>query len=232
MSKTLPDQNTPVRLRASSELNLQNVQARTPGGAPASQPDAAAASLVHSGSEPSMSLVVPAFAATGLALLLGGWMLQRRQRLAPREVQRLDTMQSDERPAAAPRAGPPVDALAEFAAQPAEVAEPAPPTQVVPVPLERRQRYSQWMRVTNQKRLIKGLMWVRTVLGAAAILATIAIVVFWAIELTDMRAGDSGLTKPLLVLALAAWALSWAAGKLANRLHSAFFNRVHPKFDT
>lgn len=203
MRKSLPDQDAPVTLRASSELSLHRVQAQTQalatGGASGSQ-SAPVAALAQAGSDPATSLVVPAFAATGVALLLGGWVLQRRQRLEPRTVKNPETMQSDQQSALAP--------------------------------LQRSHRFSHWMRVTNQKRLIKSLMWVRTVMGATAILAAIAVVVFWAIETTDMRAGDTGLTRPLLVLLLAGWALSWGAGALANLLHRAFFGRVHPKFDT
>ncbi len=86
--------------------------------------------------------------------------------------------------------------------------------------------------VATQKRLIKSLMWVRTVAGGTAILAAIAVVVFWSIETTDRRAGETGLNMPLLLGALAGWALSWGAGQLANMLHRIFFNRMHPKFDT
>lgn len=94
------------------------------------------------------------------------------------------------------------------------------------------QRQPSRMDVATQKRLIKSLMWVRTAAGAAAILAAIAIVVFWSIEMIDRRAGETGLNLPLLLGALGGWALSWGAGRLANLLHRLFFHRVHPKFDT
>ena len=92
-------------------------------------------------------------------------------------------------------------------------------------------RHTFGLAVAGQKRLIMGLMWVRAVTGAAAILAAIAIVVFWLIETSDRRAGDTGLNLPLVLLLLAGWLASRGAGRLANLLHRVFFGRVHPKFD-
>jgi hypothetical protein len=121
--------------------------------------------------------------------------------------------------------------MAQVAAELAEDPVSLQPQQTFPAPLEHGTRHSHRIGVPAQRRLIKTLMWVRTVAGGAAILAAIAIVVFWAIETTDLRAGDTGLTRPLLGLLLAGWAASWGAGQLANLLHRSFFGRVHPKFD-
>lgn len=76
-------------------------------------------------------------------------------------------------------------------------------------------------------RLLLGL---RSFAGAAALLSAIAFVVFWAIEFTDVGAGETGLNLPLLVCVLAGWALYWGAGRLANMLHRSIYNRNHPRF--
>jgi hypothetical protein len=242
LSNSPPDPNAPVTLRASSALSLRRPPAQAPG-------DAAAASVHAAGPETEESRALPALAGGAVAVLLGGaWLLQRRRRLAPQpEVHDEADGASVSPPAAAiPDAvapvampavvaaaavAPPVDDEAVFAAQFQDEPVALQPQQSFPAPLEARHRSNSRLSIPSQKRLIKALMWLRTVAGGTAILAAIAIVVFWAIETTDMRAGDTGLTRPLLVLLLSAWALSWASGHLANALHRAFFGRVHPKFD-
>jgi hypothetical protein len=190
-------------------------------------------------------LPVPAVAATGLALLLaGGWVLQRRQRIARRMEVAADPQPAPQdaaepAPQAEPQqeppqpspAAPPVDMMEQVAAELAGEPESMQPRQTFPAPLEHGARPARLLGVRAQKRLIKWLMWVRTVAGGVAILAAIAIVVFWAIETIDRRSGETGLTRPLLVLLLAGWAASWGSGLLANHLHRVFFGRVHPKFD-
>lgn len=231
MSKPQPEKEAPVTLRASTALSVRREPAPAPGAAPAAP--------AQTGAQEDGWLTAPALtAASGLAVLLGtGWLLQRRQRLGRRAQQLAEPAPAQsvpESPAPPPAdpsaAGQASDGMAEFASQFQDEPVALQPQQSFPAPLEHRHRHSH-LRLSTQKRLIKGLMWVRTVAGGAAILAAIAIVVFWAIETTDMRAGDTGLTRPLLILLLVAWAASWGAGQLANQLHRAFFGRVHPKFD-
>ena len=229
MTTPPPEKEAPVTLRASTVLSMGRDQAQAAGTVPAAPAQAAA--------QEDSWLTMPALTAvSALAALLGtGWLLQRRQRLAQGPQRDAEPAPAQAGapapPAAAPVADrPPLDEMAEFAAQFQDEPGPLQPQQSFPAPLEHRKRASH-LGVPSQKRLIKGLMWVRTVAGGVAILAAIAIVVFWAIETADIGAGDTGLTKPLLVLLLAAWAASWGAGQLANRLHRAFFGRVHPKFD-
>lgn len=219
LSNSTPDQEAPVTLRTSRELGLQAVPAR-PGGSAAPAPPA------QSGGGEGRWPLAPAAAATGLALLLaGGWLLQRRRRLA----------RATPVPAAPAPTGPQplpegpersIDPMAEFAAG---LSAPAglQPSGPVPAAPERSTPNGLRMGVPAQKRVIRGLMWVRTVAAGAAVLAAVAIIVFWSIETTDRRAGDTGLTMPLL----AGWAAWWGAGLLANLLHRAFFGRAHPKFD-
>jgi hypothetical protein len=247
LSNSLPDHQVSVTLRASTQLSARGEQGPATGSG--------ATPPAHVGHDDDDWLTARTLAVGGLAVLLGtGWLLERRQRLVQRTKRFADAVpaeppQQAETPTttvttvpvvvvpaepaqqAEMPAGEPVDAMAQVAAQLQEQPAAIPPQQSFPAPLERTHRGSLLIGVASKKRLIKGLMWVRTVAGAAAILAAIAIVVFWSIETTDMRAGDTGLTAPLLVLLLAGWAASWGAGQLANHLHRAFFGRVHPKFD-
>ena len=233
MSNSTPDPNAPVSLRASTALSMRQPPGQAPG-------DAAAASVHAVGPEPDESRALPALAGGAVAVLLGaGWLLQRRRRLARQpDVHDEADVASVPPPApaipavvAAASVAPPVDDEAVFAAQFQDEPVALQPQQSFPAPLEARHHQASRLSIPGQKRLIKALMWLRTVAGGTAILAAIAIVVFWAIETTDMRAGDTGLTRPLLVLMAAAWFTSWASGHLANALHRAFFGRVHPKFD-
>lgn len=242
MSNTLPEKETPVTLRASTVLSVR----RDPGQASGTVAAAPQTPEANSLAQQDGWLTVPALAACGAAMLLGtGWLLQRRQRLRPRHnadavpvepSMPLDGAVPEQAaqpaPAVEQEAGQAVDAMAQFAAQFQEEAVVLEPQQSFPAPLEHRHRAESRMGVASQRRLIKSLMWVRTAAGGAAILAAIAIVVFWAIEASDMRSGETGLTSPLLLLLLVGWAASWGAGQLANQLHRTFFGRVHPKFDT
>lgn len=242
MSNSLPEKEPPVKLRASTALDVRREQDQAPAAVPAGQlapsPTPGLASPEQSRQGEEGWPTAPVLTASGLAVLLGaGWLLQRRQRLAhraPKVVEAEPVVAAAATPAPDPveqaAAAEPLDAMAAFASQFENEPPALQPQQSFPAPLEHRHHHSR-MAVASQKRLIKGLMWVRTVASGAAILAAIAIVVFWAIETTDMRAGDTGLTKPLLVVLLAAWAASWGAGRLANQLHRVFFGRVHPKFD-
>jgi hypothetical protein len=181
------------------------------------------------------------------ALLLGGagLIVERRRRLARRialaaEAVPASAVVADPVPAETPLAEatpvpaetPPPDAAPVVAVT--QEAADAPTTGAAawePTVETARPHPSRVFGVKAQKRLIACLMWMRTVMGAAALLAAIAIFVFWAIETTDLRAGETGLNLPLVVLMLSGWAASWVAGRLANMLHRFFFGRVHPKFD-
>lgn len=210
MSNSLPEQEEPVSLRSTRELGARPQE---PAAPPATAPS-------MSGSPPSdpqaQWLTPTTLAGAGVAVLAAGWVMQRRHHLAqqvpPDGVQ--TEPESERGPLAAlpPPANEPLMELPEAAQQ-------------------THHRPTAGLGVPAQKRLIRFLMWLRTVTGAAAILAAIAIVVFWLIEAMDHRAGETGLNMPLVVLVLAGWAASWGAGQLANMLHRMFFGRVHPKFD-
>ncbi|MDB5943852.1 MAG: hypothetical protein JWQ13_3418 [Ramlibacter sp.] len=165
------------------------------------------------------------------ALLVGGagLIVERRRRLARRVAPAADVVPASAlTPDPVPVETPPADAALTEEAAHATATEAAawePTVETAPP------HPSSVFGVRAQKRLIACLMWVRTVMGAAALLAAIAIFVFWAIETTDLRAGETGLNLPLVVLMLSGWAASWVAGRLANMLHRFFFGRVHPKFD-
>jgi hypothetical protein len=229
-----------MTLRATAELSVRRAQSQVPGTVAAAPvtpaPGSVAASLAQARREDEEWPAAPALAVSALAVLLGaGWLLQRRRRLAQRVERHAEAVTPPtaplvQEPMAQEAAGQPVEATPALVLQ-AQEELAAAPVLSSPAPLERQRRHSHLMGVAAQKRLIKSLMWVRTVAGVAAIVAAIAVVVFWAIETTDLRAGETGLTKPLLVLLLAGWAASWGAGQLANQLHRAFFGRVHPKFD-
>lgn len=228
------ENEAPVRLRASKALSVQREQPQSPG--------AAAAAPQRAGHEEDESISLPALGASGLAVLLGaGWLLQRRQRLAHRKDRHsapasVSAFEFEEGGSAAKPLPPlepaaPLDAVAQFRSQFEDQPQALQPQQSFPAPLEHRPKAPSVIGVASQKRLIKWLMWMRTIAGGVAVLAAIAIVVFWSIELIDRRAGETGLTRPLLVVLLSGWVAWWGAGQLANQLHRAFFGRVHPKFD-
>ena len=242
MSNPLPENEGPVNLRVSKALSVRREQTRAPGTVAAGQlgPEAASEAQVESGAEAEL-LTMPALAAAGAAtVVLGtGWLLRRRLRLARRPRHPAEAVPSQPLAPLAPVPAPSDEAtaareaevIADLASQFEDEPESLQPQQTFPAQLEHQYRPPSRIGIASQKRLIKTLMWLRTAAGAAALLAAIAIVVFWAIELIDRRSGDTGLTRPLLVVLAVAWAGSWGAGWLANQLHRAFFGRVHPKFD-
>lgn len=206
MSQSRPETDDPVSLRPARELRGQPQEPAPP--APAAVP-------AGPQSDPDAQWLTPAtLAGAGVAVLAAGWVVQRRlaQEVPPDGIQA--EPESEDGP---------------LAALPPPANEP-----LMELPEAREHIYYRptgGLSVTGQKRLIGFLMWLRTVTGAAAILATISIVVFWMIELVDRRAGETGLNLPLVALVLAGWAASWGAGRLANLLHRTFFGRAHPKFD-
>ena len=251
MSKSPPESQAPLTLRASKTLSMGRnregqapeavaVAPLLPGAAALDQAPAAA------GAAGDEWHTVPALAACGMALLFGaGWLLERRRRLVERTQSQVDTSANANAsanahhigPAMQPEqrheqpVGPPVDAMVALAAQLAEP-DALQPQQSFPAQREHRPRHRHVLDVASQKRLIKALMWLRVAAGATAILAAIAIGVFWAIEATtNLAAGETGLTSSLLIVLLVGWAMSWSAGQVANQLHRLYFNRVHPKFD-
>ena len=251
MTNSLPENEAPVTLRASKALSLPREQTQVVGSVAAGQrtpPPSLSASSSENGPVEGL-LVTPAFGAGAVAVLLGaGWLLLRRQRLA-HHAHRADQIAAPSPPPAAATVIPPealeplaapersdapptADVVANLATQSDEKPGLLQPRQTFPAPLEQHHRLNSRIGIASQKRLIKSLMWVRTLAGGAALVAAIAIVVFWSIETIDQRSGDTGLTRPLVLLVLIAWAASWGAGQLANQLHRMFFNRVHPKFDT
>lgn len=143
---------------------------------------------------------------TGVALVTGfGWLLERRRRI--------ESCTANQAPATA-------------VSNDSEASE----SKSVAGPKERKS--TVLLSVSGKARLIALLMWMRLVAGGIAILAAIAVVVFWSIESTERGARDLDLTWNLLAALGAGWAGFWGFGWLANRLHRATFNRVHPKFDT
>ncbi len=143
---------------------------------------------------------------TGVALVTGvGWLLERRRRIESRTaIQAATTAVTND-------------------ARPSEFKSVSGPS---------GRNSTGLLSVSGKARLIALLMWMRLVAGGIAILAAIAVVVFWSIESTEPGARDMGLTWNLLAALGAGWAGFWGFGWLANRLHRATFNRVHPKFDT
>jgi hypothetical protein len=263
LTNSPPENDSPVALRAATQLSAPSMQQA------ASAPASAAAAAVRT--EPAVAgsldrglgredVTVATLAMSGMVVLAGGWLFRRRRRLAQEPADEAALPQAPAEPAADPESALPREQI-EVAQMPEPLAQADGAPEPGPVVREEAQLEpdaslswapdpdiavnSSWatatapmprrpsrLGVATQKRLIKSLMWLRTVAGGAAILAAIAVVVFWSIETTDRRAGETGLNMPLLLGALAGWALSWAAGQLANMLHRLFFNRVHPKFDT
>jgi hypothetical protein len=152
---------------------------------------------------------------TAFAVIAGlGWAVERRRRLASRVAMQ---------PAAPVEFEPanlPVSQLQDFAL----------PGSAVATPVHQREGARTRGGRRARKKLMRVLLWLRSVAGAAAILSAIAIVVFRAIEYTEVGAGDTGLDVPLLSVVVGGWAAFWGCGRLANMLHRALFNRDHPKF--
>jgi len=143
---------------------------------------------------------------TGVALVTGfGWFLERRRRIEWRSANKAPTT------------------AASIDSEPSGFKSVSGPTEWTSTVLLSR---------SGKTRLIALMMGMRLVAGGIAILAAIAVVVFWSIESTERGARDMGLTWNLLAVLVAGWAGFWGFGWLANRLHRATFNRVHPKFDT
>lgn len=84
--------------------------------------------------------------------------------------------------------------------------------------------------VQRKRLLMKFFLALRSIAGAAAILAAIAFVVFAAIEMIDASAREPRLNMALLGLLLAGAVGYWGCGRVANMLHRSVYNRDHPKF--
>lgn len=221
MTQSPPEEERPVTLRSTRELSGQPAETAV-GAIPVTARADTAKQEQHGGDNSHLDSISVALA--GAALLASvGWLFERRRRVARRAGAPTDVVGAGAMPANASSFDPAPDSA---------IPDPwtAQPTQVVV--RTRSQNGPSMLGVSGQKRLIQGLMWLRTLAGAAAILAAIAIVVFWSIETTDSLPGESGLNLPLLVLLLASWTASWGAGQLANVLHRTFFGRAHPNFDT
>lgn len=76
----------------------------------------------------------------------------------------------------------------------------------------------------SRKRLVNILLKVRRGAGLVAILAGIAVLVFWAIEEFDGATKEPGLYLALLGLVLATGIGAWWCGRLADRLHRALYD--------
>lgn len=119
--------------------------------------------------------------------------------------------------------------------QPGGIA-PAPAAEVVDIPVapappqNRPPASSGLVSRGSKKTLIKLFLVLRKMAGAAAVLSAIAIVVFWAIEFTDVGGREPRLNMTLAAALLAGWSGHWLFGRLANMLHRALFNRDHPLF--
>lgn len=231
MTQSPPEEERPVSLRATRELSEHPAQRAADELAPSAGGDTATQDHQLAVADNHRDAI--SIAAAGAVLLASiGWLFERRRRIARRggapvgDVGAVPANASSFDPAPDSALPTPWPEQPELPGDDERGAEMAPA-----LVQTRRQNRPSVLGVTGQKRLVKILMWVRTLAGAAAILAAIAIVVFWLIETTDSRPGETGLNTPLLVVLLAGWAISWAAGRLANLLHRSFFGRVHPKFD-
>lgn len=219
MTKSQPANDAPVALRAATQLSGPPAPraATWETATNATVPTPVREEAVQGFSFGGEDLTVATLAMFGvLGLAGGGWLVRRRRQLAQGPQQQPEAPVPDRGPEPSQLWAP--DSNTAFNSGWATATPP-------------RSRPASRIGVAAQKRLIKWLMWLRTVTGAVAILAAIAIVVFWSIEAID-RAGETGLTIPLLVLLLAGCVTSWGSGQLANALHRSFFGRVHPKFDT
>lgn len=195
MSTLPPEKETPVRLRAATELSARPAERSSPAAAAAAT--AAPAPAEQDG--PLDRLDAGALAMAGVVLIGGvGWMMQRRHRLARR-------------------------------ARPADAGPSQTSGDLVLAP-EPRTRRSAPPGFRGKRMLVKFFMALRSVAGASAILAAIAFVVFWAIELIDASAREPRLNMALLGCLLAGGAGYWCSGRVANMLHRSVYNRDHPKF--
>ena len=159
---------------------------------------------------------------TGIALATGfGWFLERRLRIARGDVTKA--------PVTVTATDVVIDAATDAdAANDADAESSEPQFATVPT----SPSFNWFVSVPRRKQLIAFLMGMRLFAGAMAIFAAVVVIVFWSIESTELGPRDMSLTWNLLVALFAGWVGFWGFGWLANRLHRATFNRVHPKFDT
>ena len=209
MSNTFPEQESPVTLRAARELGARPAQKASATVAEASaQATASFPEATQPSDRPGQAVkdgdgaqATLALTVTAVAAIASvGWILGRRQRTA--------------QPSA-------MGTISRIAEESLEVGAPVAPP---------RLKFAVLLGVPGKKQLIKVLFWGRSIAGASAIVAAIAIVVFWAIEFTDVGAGETGLNVPLLAGVVAGWTAYWGCGRLANMLYRSVFNRNHPKF--
>ena len=208
-----PEKEVPLVLRANRQLSQNPDPAARPGAGAQARPDRppqagdgnSGRAWGFDGSiDPATAI---SLGMTGVALVTGfGWLLERRRRIEWRAAKN------------------------EAAATAASI--DAEPSGFKSVSGTMERNSTVLLSVSGKTRLIALMMGMRLVAGGIAILAAIAVVVYWSIESTEPGARDMGLTWNLLAVLVAGWAGFWGFGWLANRLHRATFNRVHPKFDT
>ena len=233
MSNLPPEKKElPLSLRADRQLSQNPESAARPNAIAQTRPDRSPqAEDATEGRSPGFGGLIDRATAinlgmTGIALATGfGWFLERRRRIASGDATKapVTATATDVVIDAAIDAATAADAANDADAEPSEL-------QFAPVPT--RRSFSWFVSVPRRKRLIAFLMGMRLFAGAMAMFAAVVVIVFWSIESTEPGTRDMSLTWNLLVALFAGWVGFWGFGWLANRLHRATFNRVHPKFDT
>ena len=228
MSNLPPDKELPLTLRADRQLSQNPESAARPSAIAQTRADRSPqAGDATAGRSPGFGGLIDQATAinlgmTGIALVTGfGWVLERRRRIAGGDATKAPVTATDDA----------IDAATDADAATATDAD-AEPSELQFVPVPTRRSFGWFVSVPRRKRLIAFLMGMRLFAGAMAIFAAIAVVVFWSIESTEPGLREMSLTWNLLVVLFAGWVGCWGFGWLANRLHRATFNRVHPKFDT
>ena len=231
MSNLPPEKKElPLSLRADRQLSQNPESAARPNAIAQTRPDRSPQTGdATAGRSPAFGGLIDQATAinlgmTGIALATGfGWYLERRRRIARGDAPKVPVTVMVTATAIEADADAAIDAATAADAEPSKL-------QFAPVPT--RRSFSWFVSVQRRKRLIAFLMGMRLFAGAMAVFAAIAVVVFWSIESTEPGPREMSLTWNLLVALFAGWVGFWGFGWLANRLHRATFNRVHPKFDT
>lgn len=210
MANSPPDKEQPLSLRATRELTgREREQLRSEVDVAPAKPPPAQAVIAEDAGTTTVLAAAAVAAVVGLC-----WIVQRRRQASQSAAGAFQDQRTE-----------PSLLLPQEQQDADLVAKPVEPAEAAAVHVPRRQG------TAGTRMAIKALLWMRTLAGWASVVAAVAVVVFWSIEMTEAGGGERALNTVLLLTAAAGAIGFWLFGRIVNAMHRSHFGRPHPKFD-